>query len=363
MFGKKKRPEHRPLSLREQKRRVAAMRRARDRQYELAVTDSYDAEKKKRIRLLLLTACALLAIVLCSCIVSLSRAAAGIHPWLGYAVCVLLILLTIFCAAIPLLRLLVLKPLSVRADASQAPVATRRNMYILRRAAKNIIRYHNGRKSGRYVTPERIGELQRLLRGSSRVAFLDYMGDLYRNEISKQAVEVTRTACLRCFITTAVSQNDKIDFLSTMFINISMVKQIVFTYGFRPTTSSLLKIFWTALKNSITALCLENMSVYSALTNKLLKGALDWVPLLDTVVDSAFQGATNALLTSLMGRKTRRLLFGEFEDAVDLNNNCIDDDLEAAVAEIALLKQQKKEAERARKRENASVGSQEPSVP
>lgn len=322
------------------KNEIKAVRAARisDRSYENSVSSSYEKERRKRFRIGVFTVLLILGIMLVSCVASLVKNAWELNEYFGYAVLVLLSALCILFIVFPLSRLFLLKPLRIKVNKDMIPEASRANLAVLKRSAKNLIAYHNNPSNVPYISEDRITELKSVMASGDAALFTSLMGELYKNEIAKKISEIIRNSATRSFVTTALSQSDRIDFLSSLFINISETKQIVFTYGFRPTTASLFKIFFAAMKNSVAAFCMENLNVFSGVTNKLLRGVAERIPVIDVVVDSTCQGAANALLTSLLGRKVKRLLFGEFREAVDMNGNLVDDDMEDAINEIKSIK-------------------------
>ena len=312
--------------------------------FENSVNTTYENEKNKNIKNILITVSVILSVIILSSVVSLVKNAWEIHMYVGIVVLILLIILISFFVIVPMLKLFALKPLSIKVSKEAIPLATKENIRILKKSARNIIKYHNKSNSVKYISKERLLELEKVLEMDAK-SFSEFMGDLYNKEIAEKVGVIINNSASRAFLTTAISQNEQIDMLSALFINISMTKQIVFAYGFRPTTSELLKIFIISLENSIAAFCMENTNFFSGVTNKLIKGVTEWLPLINTVVDSTFQGATNALLASLLGRKVKRVLFGEYTQAnslIDANNNDIDDDMEEAISEVKNMKQKSK---------------------
>ena len=307
--------------------------RGRGAQYEREIDNALERESARRAKAVAATAMFVILLTVATSVASLTRTMFELHEYAGYLTLISLSVLTLIFVIRPLLAIFALKPLHISVDSEMAPEASRKNVAVMKRSARNIIEYHSRERNVPYLSEERVQALREAL-DAPKAEFVALMGDIYRNEIRQRTSEIIRASALRSFLATAISQNDKLDFLATMTVNLSVTKQIVFTYGFRPTAASMLKIYLSALKSSLMAFCLENVSLFSGISNKLLKSATEWIPLLNVVVDSACQGATNALMTSLMGRKVRRLLYGEFNTAVDMDGDGIDDDVQDAINEV-----------------------------
>ena len=87
---------------------------------------------------------------------------------------------------------------------------------------------------------------------------------------------------------TSVSQNDKIDAVSVLLVNLSLIKQIVAIYGYRPTHAKLLKIYASVLRNSLIAYGMQNVNWFNVF-GKFFAGVSKKIPFIDTLVDSAVQ--------------------------------------------------------------------------
>ena len=127
-----------------------------------------------------------------------------------------------------------------------------------------------------------------------------------------------RDHALKVGVTTAISQNEKVDTLFVVIYNLSLIKDIVFLYGFRPNDRQLAKIYKTVIADAVIAYGLGNAtgSMASGIVKKMGKG-LDGIPILgsaiNTVIDSVAQGVINSTLTVLIGFQTKKYLMKEYK--------------------------------------------------
>ena len=115
-----------------------------------------------------------------------------------------------------------------------------------------------------------------------------------------------------------------------LLVNLSLVKQIVGVYGYRPSFAKLFKIYTAVLRNSLIAYGMQNVNWFNVF-GKFFTGIARKIPFLDTIVDSAVQGTVSAFLTVLVGYKTKKYLCSDYKkqekldidmkDAVDVGDD------------------------------------------
>ena len=113
----------------------------------------------------------------------------------------------------------------------------------------------------------------------------------------------------------AVSQTSKTDALLVAVVNLQMIKDIVFLYGFRPSDARLLRIFSAVIRNSLVAFGLGGLRIGNGIV-KTMGDAAKGIPILGSVisvlVDSSVQGLANGTLTAIIGFQTIRYLNTEY---------------------------------------------------
>ena len=168
------------------------------------------------------------------------------------------------------------------------------------------------------------------MESGDKVALKVTLKQIYATDVASCANSLIWKSAGRAFLTTSISQNDKIDALSVLLVNLSLVKQIVGVYGYRPSFAKLFKIYTAVLRNSLIAYGMQNVNWFNVF-GKFFTGIARKIPFLDTIVDSAVQGTVSAFLTVLVGYKTKKYLCSDYKkqekldidmkDAVDVGDD------------------------------------------
>ena len=113
----------------------------------------------------------------------------------------------------------------------------------------------------------------------------------------------------------ALSQTSKVDAALVVVMNLQLVKDLVFLYGFRPSDAKLVKIFGRVLQNSLIAYGLGGVKIGNSIV-KTMGDAVKGIPFLGTaisvIVESSVQGLTNGVLTAVIGYQTIKYLNQEY---------------------------------------------------
>jgi uncharacterized membrane protein YcjF (UPF0283 family) len=125
-----------------------------------------------------------------------------------------------------------------------------------------------------------------------------------KKELNKMIISHAETV----FLSTAISQNGKLDAIAVITINLKLIKNLVLKCGFRPSYYSLGKLSVNVLSTAIIAESLEDMN-FSELFPSTGVNALAEIPLLKTITGSFAQGVGNALLSLRVGIIARNYLF------------------------------------------------------
>ncbi len=127
-----------------------------------------------------------------------------------------------------------------------------------------------------------------------------------KKELNKIIINNAKTV----MVSTAISQNGKLDALTVVAVNLKMVKELVVKCGFRPSTTKLGKLAGRVFATALIAEGLENLDLEDVLpassTNFLAE-----IPIIKPIMSSIAQGISNALLTIRIGVVTRKYLFAD----------------------------------------------------
>lgn len=135
----------------------------------------------------------------------------------------------------------------------------------------------------------------------------------FSHHIKKKLNHVIRKHAKTVMISTAISQNGRLDFLTVLIVNVRMVKEIVVLCGFRPSFKNLAKLLVNVFTTALIAEGLENIKISDVLPQSTMQ-MLGEIPLIKPVMSSVLQGISNALLTLRIGFVTRKYLFDDSEE-------------------------------------------------
>lgn len=136
------------------------------------------------------------------------------------------------------------------------------------------------------------------------------MNKIFDSTIKKQINKIIFKNAKTVMISTAISQNGRLDMMTVLTVNIKMIKEIVVTCGFRPSYAKLGKLSLNVLTTSLVAESLEGLDINDLFPQSTANFLAD-VPLIKPIMSSFIQGVSNALLTMRIGFVTRKYLFSE----------------------------------------------------
>ena len=305
-----------------------------DATFDGKVEESIKSENRRLWRGLFVVVFGLVTILVVGCMVSIYNAAYNVHPYFGYAVGILLIILLVCLVGIPTIRVFLLPYYMVGKNSKNNILVRHNNAQVVKRVSQNLIEYHANTAHG-YVSEDNLKTLALTLAKGKRTEINETLKKIYDTDVSKKVHAIILKSETKSFCCTAISQNDKMDALSVLFINLRMIKSILFAYGTRPSMYKLVKIYTRIIVSSLVAYGMQNISVSNILT-KFVKATANIVPALGTLIDSAVQGATGAILTMIIGYKTKSYVYKEFKMVVEeekeyANVNYVDADLKMAL--------------------------------
>lgn len=130
------------------------------------------------------------------------------------------------------------------------------------------------------------------------------------NVESKKVIKDTATAV---FLTTAVSQNGKLDALTVLITQSRMVWRVAHIYWQRPTLRDLVKLYANVAASGLVASEIEDIDIsrqVEPIINALLKSPGRSLPVVGhaahIITDSILEGSTNAFLTLRVGIITQK---------------------------------------------------------
>ena len=322
-----------------------------------SISDAFRRKNEKTFFALVIASVAVIVLLVAGALADLLVLCFEVNRIFGYTMVALTVLLVAIFIVRPVVKVLFARFFITDVTAENCDMARRRNYRALRETARALVEYNADprHRKYRYLSPERTEQISDALDAGDRAGLKKAMREAYATDVGGFANSLIWKNAGKAFLTTSISQNDKIDALSVLLVNLSMIKQIVGVYGYRPSYAKLFRIYLAVLKTSLIAYGMQNVNWFNVF-GKFFTGFARKIPLLDTLVDSAVQGTVSAFLTVLIGYKTKKYLCSDykkqekldagFEDGVDVG----DDEVKIA---SAWAKRIRVENERGRHETNA----------
>ncbi len=272
-----------------------------------------------------------------------------INEYVGYGVAGVCLLLYIFVFIVPLCKIMKSDYFITNVNGFTAREAQRHNKKLRHDIADKIIDLTARVEGVGWYDSRVVGELAVASKTGDEEGLRKSLTELYEGSVKKSAKDLIFKSSLKSATYSMVSQAAKIDAALIVVVNVQLIKDLIFLYGFRPSDAKLVKIFGRVLTNSLTAYGLGSMNVGNTVVKTMGEAVRD-IPILGsaiaTIVDSSVQGLVNATLTTVIGYQTIKYLNKEYKlqdilDGVDVSETPVE--LEQACSELeAQLKKKKK---------------------
>ncbi len=243
----------------------------------------------------------LFILMLLSSVLDVGDRLSTISPYLAYGFYGLSVLLVWFLIIRPINIIMFSPSFSVETTLDEA---TRKNYLVYKRVAKRLIALDT-------FPPEE--EKKLLAAMGSSILLREALNQTFNTYIKKEMNQVIRRNAKTVMISTAISQNGRLDFFTVVVVNIKMIKELVVMCGFRPSFKNLAKLTTNVFTTALIAEGLENMDIGDILPTSTVNAIGD-IPFIKPVVSSVAQGMGNALLTLRIGIVARKFLFSDAKE-------------------------------------------------
>ena len=241
------------------------------------------------------------------------------NKYAGYGMIGISVLLFILLYIVPLVKLAKTKSfMTLVSNEEDLTKAKKFNKKLREDLADKMIDLKDKTEELSYYSDDSIGKLAVARHTNNDKSLREALTNIYKNDIKKACNKIIRDHALKVGLTTALSQSDALDTLFVSTYDLSLIKDIIFLYGFRPNETELAKIYRNVILASITAYGLSNATsnTTSAVVSKLGHAATG-IPFIgkaiETVVDSSIQGFVNATFTVIVGFQTKNYLMKEYK--------------------------------------------------
>ena len=266
-------------------------------------------------KLLLKLVAAAIGVFLFFCLFSVTMRVFDINLYAGIATAAVSVLLYIFLFIVPLVKIVKTDYFIVNVNAKTASAAKKHNRKVRHDLADKIIDVTAKVEGVGWYDSEIVGRLAIAQKSGDEKALTAALTELYSGCVKKNAKDMIFKTSVKTGMYSAISQTNRVDAALVAFLNLQLVKDIVFLYGFRPSDTKLVKIFGMVLQNSLIAYGLGGMKIGNTIV-QTMGNAIKGIPLLgaaiSTVVDSSVQGITNGVLSAVIGYQTIKYLNHEY---------------------------------------------------
>jgi uncharacterized membrane protein len=236
--------------------------------------------------------------IIVSAVMDLGEKIGRIHLYLEYAFYGLSTILFVILFVRPLLIVLFSPSFSIDHLFTEEENA-KKNYRMYKKVTKNLLKEDYIKDEEKVLLERSLNEPLQLKKSLSEV-----FDNTIKKELNKMIVQHAETV----YLSTAISQNGRLDSIAVITINFKLIKALVQKCGFRPSYMSLGKLSLNVLGTAIIAENLEDMNFSEIFPSSSLN-ALSEMPVLKTVTGSFAQGLGNALLSLRVGIICRNFLF------------------------------------------------------
>lgn len=309
-------------------------------------------QNSRGARLLMFVIAALIGLFIVWCLLSITMQIWQLNEYAGYAAAAVAVIIFIFVYIVPLVKIFRSDYFITNVNSRHAAEAKRHNRRVRRNIAEKIIDFNAGVDGAGWYDDKIVGDMEVALKNRDDLALKSALTSLYKGKIKKTANDMILKCSLKSAAYSALSQDSRIDAALVIVVNLQLVKDLVFLYGFRPSDARLLKIFAAVVQNALIAYGLGSVKIGNGIV-KTMGDAAKGIPFLGTaisaLVDSSIQGLANGTMTAVIGFQTIKYLNKEYNlqnilDGVEIVQT--DKDLQQTCEELE--KELRKKSSRAR---------------
>lgn len=291
-------------------------------------------------RLLIAVIAGVIGVFLAWCLLSITLQVWGINKYAGYAAAGISVFLFILLFIVPLVKICRMNYFQTNIPASHAAAAKRHNRRVRRDIAERMVDFGTRVDCAGWYDDAILAELSGYIAENDDEGIKRALTALYSGKVKKTAKDYIFRYALKSAAYSALSQSSRTDAALVAVVNLQLIKDIVFLYGFRPSEPQLVKIFAAVVRNSLVSYGLGSLKIGNGIV-KTMGDAAKGIPFLGSaisaLVDSSVQGLTNGTLTAVIGFQTIRYLNKEYKlqnilDGVEVAES--EEELEEACRDI-----------------------------
>lgn len=201
--------------------------------------------KRQNVRgakILLKIIAAAIGVFIFACLFFVALRVYEINEYAGYGAAAVCVILYICLFIVPLVKIIKSPYFIVNVNAKTAAAAKKHNKRVRREIADKIIDFTAKVEGVGWYDSAVVGELAINLKAGNDKGVMRCLTNLYTGSVKKCAKDMIFKSSMKSAMYSALSQTSKVDAALVVFINLQLVKDIVFLYGFRPSDARLVKI-------------------------------------------------------------------------------------------------------------------------
>lgn len=250
------------------------------------------------------------------CLFSVSKSIWDINEYAGYGAAGVSAIIFIVFYVVPVVKILKSDYFVTNVNYKTAAAAKRKNKALRKQIAEKIVDVCDNVAGVGWYDSKTVEQLEAGLKAHDDGVIKEQLTNLYKGSVKKSAKEIIFKCSLKSAAYSALSQNSKTDSLLVAVVNLQMIKDIVFLYGFRPSDTRLVKIFGAVMRNALVSYGLGSLKIGNGIA-RTMGDAARGIPILgaaiSVLVDSSVQGLTNGTLTAVIGFQTIKYLNTEYK--------------------------------------------------
>ena len=259
---------------------------------------------------------ALIGVFFACCFFFVCKDIWAMNEYAGYASIAVAVILFICVYLVPVIKILKTDYFVTNVNYKTAGAAKRKNKKLRFEIAEKIVDVCSSVAGVGWYDSATVEKLEAGVKAHDDSIIKEQLTALYGGSVKKSAREIIFKCSMKSAMYSALSQESKIDTMLVAVVNLQMIKDIVFLYGFRPSDTRLVKIFGAVVRNSLVAYGLGGLKIGNGIA-RTVGDAARGIPLLGSVisvlVDSSVQGLTNGTLSAVIGYQTIKYLNTEYK--------------------------------------------------
>ena len=297
-------------------------------------------QNSRGAKMLIFVLAGVAAVIIIWCLLSITMQLYALNEYAGYVAAGISAVVFIAVYVVPLVKICRSDYFLTNVNSAHAGRAKAHNRRVRRSIALKIVDFNSSVDGAGWYDDKLAGDLSVALKSRDDELLKAALTALYKGKIKRTAHDMIFKNALKSAAYSALSQSSRIDAALVVVVNLQLVKDIVFLYGFRPSDAKLVKIFVTVLQNALIAYGLGSVKIGNGIV-KTMGDAAKGIPILGTaiaaLVDSSIQGLTNGTMTAVIGFQTIKYLNREYNlqnilDGVEISQT--EEELQQTCADI-----------------------------